>query len=82
MGRNQLSAIPARRVKNKNPQFKSRGYDENQSRLTVTVLTGLDMRTLQVGGRNFPLAAGNTPINCSRGLNWNEHNEKPFSPQW
>jgi len=68
-GRNQLSANPARKVENKNPQFKRRGYDENKTRRAVTILTGLDMRTRQVGGRNFPLAAGNTPISCSRGLN-------------
>lgn len=34
-------------------------------------LTGLLMSDRHVGGRKFPLAAGKTPISCSRGLNWN-----------
>lgn len=32
-------------------------------------LTGSIISSLHVGGRKFPLAAGNTPISCSRGLN-------------
>ena len=52
-------------------------------------LTGLDMSSRHVSGRKLPLAAGNTPISCSRGLNWKmkvaknksarlEHSKAPF----
>ena len=33
-------------------------------------LTGSTIRFLQLGGRKLPLAAGNTAISCSNGLNW------------
>ena len=31
--------------------------------------TSSDIKALKEGGRNFPLAAGKTPISCSSGLN-------------
>lgn len=34
-----------------------------------STLTGLLMRFRHVSGRKLPLAAGNTPISCSSGLN-------------
>ncbi len=37
---------------------------------TIELLTMSIMSVLHVSGRKLPLAAGNTPINCSKGLNW------------
>ena len=37
--------------------------------LITTKLTGSLIRARHVGGKNFPLAAGKTPISCSKGLN-------------
>lgn len=67
-GRNQLSANPAGKKKNIQ-EFKHEESEEHKTGLDDATLTGLDMSSLHVGGRNLPLAAGNTPINCSRGLN-------------
>ena len=40
--------------------------------------TGLAISSLHVGGRNCPLAAGNTLINCSNGLNYKQ-SKKSYS---
>jgi len=45
-------------------------------------LTGLLMRFLHVSGRKFPLAAGNTPISCSSGLNCTQQNHVYLVQNW
>lgn len=42
-----------------------------------STLTGLLMRFRHVSGRKLPLAAGNTPISCSSGLNCTDSQIRP-----
>lgn len=50
-------------------EVRGRGATFRLEVMKVFRLTSLDIKLRHVSGRKLPLAAGNTPINCSKGLN-------------